>query len=57
MNVAYLGATGPLFLPCRFVSTFHQPAVGREVLHGRETIYVMDLVEHHQAQYLPHAVD
>jgi len=40
MRIADLGATGSFLLPSRFVTAFHQPAVGSEILDRLEPVDV-----------------
>jgi hypothetical protein len=52
MGVADLRPRVPIVLAIGLFRAFHQPTVRHEVLHPREAVDVMDLVEEHQRQDL-----
>ena len=52
MGVADLRTCVPVVLAVGLLGAFHQPAVGHELLHPREAVDIVDLVEEHQGQDL-----
>src|SRR3990172_10682709 len=57
VGVADLLSAGAQLFPCRFLGAPDEPAVGDEILHPGKPCDVVDLVEQHQPQDLPHSVD
>lgn len=57
MGIADLLARGAMAFAGGFFSAFDEPAVGNEILHARESVDVMDLVEDDKGEDLADAVD
>ena len=57
MGVADLPSAGAQLFPRRFLGTPDKPAVGDKILHTWEPGDVVDLVEEHETQDLPHSGD